>query len=438
VAEQDTFGSLLAGLRRAPGVVPKLRILGNGARSLRRLSPRERGVLLKMAGLGGAEALVERLATGDRGTDQAFRRLLIAIEQHPEELGDNVRGLLDPARRAEAASALIHHLDEALNPDEEEPAEAAEDAPGDSEAGEPAGTPPAASTEQAEPAEPTAASQPTERKEPAERTVAPVAPVAAAKPADAGAAPRPARRLPPPLPSAGPPGPPRPPQPRPQPPAEAPPKPEPERAAEPEPQAERTPAPEPLPKPAPVVPPAVPPPPTKPGELSDTEEAPDPWAARAAESPTREPARSTGPSRTLLGVGAAAGAAGVVGLATRAAPRDRADLDELLAYRRRLSGGGEPTLAELEERLDDEAPSWTYRRTLQAWIGSASAEELVAGLDRLLALIAAQPRPGDRLWCLSALARRHAWADDEWERIAELAGSPALLRRLEGLRRRKS
>jgi len=422
VAEQDTFGSLLAGLRRAPGVVPKLRILGNGARSLRRLSPRERGVLLKMAGLGGAEALVERLATGDRGTDQAFRRLLIAIEKHPEELGDNVRGLLDPARRAEAAGALIHHLDEALNPDEEEPAEDAED--------EPAGTPPA----------PTA-----EPPEPAPAPVAPIASVVAAKPAGAGAAPQPARRLPPPLPSAGPPGPPRPPQPRPQPqpgPRETEPQPPaepaPERAAEAAPRAERAAAPEPRPKPEPAVP--VPPPPREAAQRPEPEEKPDPWAAPvpAAEIPAREPAPATRPSWTPLGVGAAAGAAGAVGLAARVVSRDRAALDELLAYRRRLADGAEPTLAELEDHLDDEAPPWTYRRTLQAWIGSASAEELVAGLDRLLALIAAQPRPADRLWCLSALARRHAWADGEWERIAELAGSPALLRRLEGLRLRKS
>jgi len=419
VAEQDTFGSLLAGLRGAPGVVPKLRILGSAARSLRRLSPRERGVLLKMAGLGGAEALVERLATGNRETDQAFRRLLVTIEKHPEELGDSVRGLLDPARRAEAASALIHSLDDALNPDEEEPAEAAEDEPG-----EPAGTPPAPAAGPLEPAGPTTAAQPAEREEPT---------------------PTPARRLPPPLPSAGPPGPPRPPQPRPQPqpgPRETEPQPPaepaPERAAEAAPRAERAAAPEPRPEPEPAVP--VPPPPREAAQRPEPEERPDPWAAAVptAETPARKPAPVTRPSWTPLGVGAAAGATGAVGPAVRVAARQRADLDELLAYRRRLADGAEPTLTELEDRLDDEAPSWTYRRTLQAWIGSASAEELVAGLDRLLALIAAQPRPADRLWCLSALARRHAWADGNWERIAELAGSPALLRRLEGLRLRRS
>lgn len=169
------------------------------------------------------------------------------------------------------------------------------------------------------------------------------------------------------------------------------------------------------------------PPPTEVPPASDpTGATPDPWATPARERPDRSHLQ------TVTGVaGAAGGLAGIEIAASRAGAND------LLALRRRLAEGTGATLDEIERRLATEAPTWTRRRTLRAWIESADPDDLVAGLDRLLALVADLPRPADRLWCLTSLSRCHTWTDEQWRRIVALAGSPALVRRLEGLRLRE-
>lgn len=126
MAGRDAFGALLLSLRDAPGLLPRLQRIAGSLGVLKRLGPRQRTVLLRMAGLGGAEPLLEHLIAGDERTREAFERLLDDFEERPEKLSEVVRGLLDPVQRPEAAAALVRALEEAVEEGEVE-AEAGED-----------------------------------------------------------------------------------------------------------------------------------------------------------------------------------------------------------------------------------------------------------------------------------------------------------------------
>jgi len=108
---------------RAAGPVDRVRLLARSLSSLRRLSPWDRKILLRMAGFEGAEALVERLAQDDEATAGRLRHLLAELEKEPETLERTVRELADPKRRSQAVDELLATLDRGMAAeDEPEPA----------------------------------------------------------------------------------------------------------------------------------------------------------------------------------------------------------------------------------------------------------------------------------------------------------------------------
>lgn len=109
---RELFTDLLRELRVA-GPIHRLRLLGRAVGTLRRLSPWDRKVLLKMAGFEGSEVLIERLAAGDAETAQRLTRLLADIERDPEAFEETARSLADPASRGAAIDSLIAALDHA-------------------------------------------------------------------------------------------------------------------------------------------------------------------------------------------------------------------------------------------------------------------------------------------------------------------------------------
>jgi hypothetical protein len=110
---------------RAAGPVDRVRLLARSLSSLRRLSPWDRKILLRMAGFEGAESLVERLAQDDEATAGRLRRLLAELEEEPEALERTVRDLGDPKSRSRAVDELLATLDRGMAA-EEEPAAAPE------------------------------------------------------------------------------------------------------------------------------------------------------------------------------------------------------------------------------------------------------------------------------------------------------------------------
>lgn len=104
---------------RAAGPMDRVRLLARSLSSLRRLSPWDRKILLRMAGFEGAEALVERLAQDDEATAGRLRHLLAELEKEPEELERTVRELGDPKRRSRAVDELLATLDRGMAAEEE-------------------------------------------------------------------------------------------------------------------------------------------------------------------------------------------------------------------------------------------------------------------------------------------------------------------------------
>ncbi len=113
MAEGVDLKGLLRDLRSA-GPIDRVRLLGHGLTALRRLSPFDRKVLLRMAGFEGAEALVERLAAGDEETANALQRVLARLEERPASLKETVHALADPKRRGEALDRILAEVDETL------------------------------------------------------------------------------------------------------------------------------------------------------------------------------------------------------------------------------------------------------------------------------------------------------------------------------------
>ena len=360
---------------RAAGPVDRVRLLARSLSSLRRLSPWDRKILLRMAGFEGAEALVERLAQDDEATAGRLRHLLAELEKEPEELERTVRELGDPKRRSRAVDELLATLDRGMTA-EEEPAPAVPfpDLPA-APLPEPPPVPPAGAGAAPLPEAPPVPERPVPLTRPAAphgtrpsagRATGPPAGGPTAPPTSAeGRAPESSR--------AG--------QASEPPPSEEPPPPEIPAEAhdlqaslqEDEPEARR----EPLPKPTP---PSSAPVPAAPPEAAD---------------------------------GAPASAAAV--------------LDRLLALRRGTAGPP-PGAAELGRTLEREIPfPWARRRALQAWIEAGGATDL----DGALGLIGGLAAPADRAWCLATLMDHGAWSDAERERIAAAAPTPAARRRLE-------
>ncbi len=133
----------LLGELRAAGPVERVRLLARSLSALRRLSPLDRKVLLRMAGFEGAEALVERLAVGGPETAEALEGVLGRLEADPGVVKRLARALADPRRRGRALDKVLGEVDRAL---------AASEGP----AGEPAPPPPPAGASPAGEVEPSA------------------------------------------------------------------------------------------------------------------------------------------------------------------------------------------------------------------------------------------------------------------------------------------
>lgn len=440
MAERDAFGALLLSLRDAPGLLPRLKRLGGSLSMLKRLSPRQRTVLLRMTGLGGAEPLLDHLIGGDARTRRAFHGLLKDFEERPEELSDAVRGLLDPARRSQASAELVRLL-EAAERGEDAPApdEAPAEAPDDEE-GPLASAAASASARAPEPApaKPSgrdagteaAASTPPARP-PAPPTAAPSVPSSPFPEIQATPSPR---NLPPvPATPAG-----RAPS-RPEPPS-------PDRSVPSRPAPTPEPASEPVDIPARPVPDesaeSIEPPPHARPSGRDRPSAPD-RAGEPAEPPppTEAPTRFRGSAATgaLSGAGAGAAVAAAAGRAARpevtpepeSSPEPQPPRDPHAALRRRLDAGEDVSIEHLAAELaEDESPAWSRRRTLAVWIEDAEPAVLAVALGRILALIGDLATPSDRMWCLTTLAGRRAWDEPEWQQILAAAESPMLRRRL--------
>ncbi len=417
MAGRDAFGALLLSLRDAPGLLPRLQRIAGSLGVLKRLGPRQRTVLLRMAGLGGAEPLLEHLIAGDDATLRAFNRLLDDFENRPEKLSEVVRGLLDPVERPAAAAALVRTLEEAV---EEEAHQAEEPSGQEGDQAPPRGdfasdTHPAAGERDDEDDN---EEEDDEEDDAAEAAVAaPVAPPAppspppARAPAPAPAPSGPATPLRPIVPAAS---------------AaaagvaaaaavrssgkadagglaassDAAPA-----AAEPAPTAPPRPDPRTVEKPAPT-------PTAEPSAATGWEPEPaPPWepGRRSEWDSHREPdlavLRDVDPVRR----------------------------DNDFAVRRDTRGPR--SLADVAEQLHTEAPAWTRRRALQSWIEGADPAELSGALGRILELIATLDSPPDRMWCLTALAGRRAWGGEAWQQILDGAGTPSLRRRLAHRRR---
>ena len=382
MAQRDAFGALLLSLRDAPGLLPRLQRIAGSLGVLKRLGPRQRTVLLRMAGLGGAEPLLEHLIAGDDKTREAFNRLLDDFEERPEKLSEVVRGLLDPVQRPEAAAALVRALEQAV---EEEEAGTADEA-----AGEPARGEDETADEEAETLD--------EAETPEGVDMSPAAPETAA------------RSAPP-----------------------APEEPEPSRASPPAPPSGPLDAPP--PQPPPVIPVAaaaaalhpLPGEPEPPRRLPRPEEV-RPTTPPAVESSSAEEARAPeAPGDQIL-----AGQPLPEEEPPTARPESADERGPIEGWdlRSRLEAGEAISVADLAMRLHDEAPPWTRRRTLQTWIESASPFELTSSLDRVLELIRDLETTPDRMWCLTSLAGSRPWDDQTWQRILATAETPSLRRRL--------
>lgn len=360
---------------RAAGPVDRVRLLARSLSSLRRLSPWDRKILLRMAGFEGAEALVERLAQDDEATAGRLRRLLAELEKEPAELERTVRELGDPKRRSAAVDELLATLDRGMTAEEEAEPEAALPNLPPGPVPEPPPVPPAGAGAAPLPEAPPVPERPVPLTRPAAphgtrpsvgRASGPAAGGTPALPTSAEApVPKPSRAEQ----VSGPP------------PSEEPPPPEipaeahelQARLQEAEPEAR----PEPLPKP------------------------PPPSSAPVPAAPP-EPADGAPASATQV-------------------------LDRLLALRRGAAGPP-PDARELGRTLDRDLPfPWARRRALQAWIEAGGAADLDGALD----LIGELPAAADRTWCLATLMAHGAWSDGERKRIAGAAPTPAARRRLE-------
>lgn len=177
----DELVWLLHQMRGTTSPIERLKLLARGWRSVRALSADDRRSLARELGFDGAEQMIDHLARrGGMSPSSLLNVLHRAEETDPATVMDEIRGLLDPERRHEAAGELLDTVSDVLVDDH---------APEAHKAG-----PPGESTGNgaAEHAPPTHAPQPPARPEP----LPPAVPAATGEPGQLFLAARPELREP--------------------------------------------------------------------------------------------------------------------------------------------------------------------------------------------------------------------------------------------------
>ena len=411
------LAELLGLLRNARDPWSRLRLVAQGARALSRLTPAQRGDLLRTLGLEGAEELAELAAGGDPKVAQTLEGVLRSLESDPRRVEQIARDIADPRTRRGTLAGLAAHVMEVVT------------AP-----------PPAPSAGVVVPPAPPAATG-----RPAKAKGKPAQPAGGAARAASGAATQRATPAAAPSPAPPPPASPAPPRQTPAPPprdaafAAA-------GAAAPAAGAAAHGAGVAAPAPAPATVPAAPAPAAAPARPAATppgpaaSPSPPPWTATprapkpapagagAAIAPPSRVAAESAPALppTVPGASQPAPDLPAVAEATGALAR-------LRSLRRALGARGAVSTESLHDLLDHGlASDWARRRALAA----AFASGVPAGLDDALALVARLSAPSARRWVLGDLAASRAWPEGEWERLLAAADSPAARRRLASLRGR--
>lgn len=418
------LAELLGLLRNARDPWSRLRLVAQGARALSRLTPAQRGDLLRTLGLEGAEELAELAAGGDPRVSETLDGVLRSLESDPRRVQQIARDIADPRTRRGTLTGLAAHVMEVVTARPPAPPDApavVPPAPQSAATGRPAkgkgkpgrgagGASPQRGADRDAPASP---SRPPAPSPAAPRQASPTpgstsvvakagaATAAAAAAAATAAADAPSSTPPPAAASAAP----------------APSAPAPAPAAS-SPAASTTPPAAAAPRPA--TPPTPPP-------WTGTPRAAAPAAAGGSGAAAPAARVATGPAKPPPPAAAAA----------EAEPLGGADgtgsLGRLRSLRRALVARGAVSTESLHELLDHGlASDWARRRALSA----AFAKGVPAGLDEALALVARLASPSARRWALGDLAASRVWSEAEWERLLAAADGPAARRRLASLRGR--
>ncbi len=115
MSTKEQLIGLLFQIRGATSPLQKLKLVALAWRTLRGLSPRDRLVIAKELGLGGAEHLVEQLGSqGGLSPAALLTAIRRAEEADPEELRELLGGVMDPARRDELLAGALHSAGEWL------------------------------------------------------------------------------------------------------------------------------------------------------------------------------------------------------------------------------------------------------------------------------------------------------------------------------------
>lgn len=390
---------LLGALRSAKDPWSRLRLVAGGARSLARLTQRERRELFRKIGLEGAEELADLAAAGDPAAGQAVEQALRSLEANPQNLQRFLRAVADPQTRRATLSGLAAHVMEAATAPPAAEAEVGAPAAADGTA---AGTAPAAEVAKAEAAAaalgggtpPAPAAAGASRPPAAGRAGAAAGAAAgdlggrattppAARPQATGASPS-VPAAPPARPAAAPP----------------------------------------LAPPAAGGAPAAPPVASPAAYRPATPDSP-PTPPRAAEKPLASPVPPE-PSQPRRPAGGAQAAELSTGLGEDAATVAPA-LAALQTLRRRLLDGPPPDTDAVEALLERELTSdWARRRALAALF----ARGMPASAGEALALVGRLETVADRRWALADLAASRRWSDIDFGRIVEAADTAATRRRL--------
>lgn len=106
---------LLHQMRGTTSPIERLKLLARGWRSVRALSADDRRSLARELGFDGAEQMIDHLARrGGMSPSSLLNVLHRAEETDPATAMDEIRGLLDPERRHEAAGELLDAVSDVL------------------------------------------------------------------------------------------------------------------------------------------------------------------------------------------------------------------------------------------------------------------------------------------------------------------------------------
>ncbi|HEV8241408.1 MAG TPA: hypothetical protein VGS57_18745 [Thermoanaerobaculia bacterium] len=425
------LAQLLAALRGAPDSWSRLKLVASGARTLAKLTPQQRGQLLRQLGLQGAEELAEAAAGGDAQTATAMHNALKALEADPRRLQQLSSAIADPnSRRATLVGLGAHVIETVTAP----PAAAGGKAPaakvGAAKGAAPPPPAPAVSTTVPQRSGSGAAQQ--MKRDLVEAAAAlltgtqPSAPQPSAPPA------QPATPQQPSTPSTPPPS--LPPTPHPSPTTPQPPAPAPQ---PPQPSTPVTPPASPPTTPQPVHPVTPPAPMAVPAPMATAAAEPAPTSFSFADTPASSPGTDavTAPLfATMLPTPALTVIDSVAPPSPHHAEARPAALGTLRDLRRRLAAGEALAADEMTTLFAQELPQgWARRRALSALF----AERRPEALDDALALVAQVGSPVDRRWALSDLAASRRWDDGDWDRLVAAASTVGERRRL-ALRRRRA